>query len=321
AEIVNIDFSAFQQTAQLLYQGPWVAERLAAIKLFARDNPSALHEVVGRIILSAEKISAVDTFEGFYRLAELARQAGREWQKMDMLLLPTAPTTYKIAEVLADPVRLNANLGLYTNFVNLMDLAALAVPAGFRPDGLPFGVTLMAPAGGDGDLALMGDQLHRQLGEVSLGATPFALSSTPPVDVRATTAKQIEVAVVGAHLSGQPLNGQLTERKARFIRTARTAPGYSFYALANTAPAKPGLVFDGQGAGNIEVEIWQMDEAAFGSFVALIPPPLGIGTLSLADGSSAKGFICEAYAVVGAENITSSGGWREWLASVRHQRM
>ncbi|NOT72145.1 MAG: allophanate hydrolase [Hyphomicrobium sp.] len=186
AEIVNIDFSAFQQTAQLLYQGPWVAERLAAIKLFAHNHPDAMHETVGNIILAAQNISAVDAFEGFYRLAELARQAGREWQKMDMLLLPTAPTTYKIAEVLADPVRLNANLGLYTNFVNLMDLAALAVPAGFRPDGLPFGVTLMAPAGGDGDLALMGDQLHRQLGEVSLeqrhspSSTPRSMCGPPP---------------------------------------------------------------------------------------------------------------------------------------------
>ncbi len=312
-ETVEFDFTPFREAAALLYSGPWVAERLAAIKDFAAKTPDAIHEVVRGIILGAEKISAVATFEGMYRLAELTRKAEAEWAKMDLLVLPTTPTTYRIADVLADPVRLNSNLGLYTNFVNLMDLSALAIPAGFRQDGLPSGVTLMGGAFADGRLAVVGDALHRSLPEIRLGATAMPLSATP--SLATTPSRLIDVAVVGAHLTGQPLNGQLVERKARLKRTARTAPGYSFYALANTTPLKPGLVYDGTGAGHIEVEIWEMDEAAFGSFVALIPPPLGIGTVKLADGSAVKGFVCEAHGIAGAENITHYGGWRAWLAS------
>jgi allophanate hydrolase len=313
AGIVEIDFAPFQEAARLLYQGPWVAERLAAIRAFAESKPAALHEVVGGIIRGAAKISAVDAFAGFYRLAELTRAAEAAWQAMDVMLLPTSGTTYKISEVLADPVQLNSNLGLYTNFVNLMDLSALAVPAGFRPNGLPFGVTLIGRAYGDGKLAAIGDALHRALPELRLGATARTLAETSPVSP-APVPGRVNVAVVGAHLSGQPLNVQLQERAARLITTTRTAPGYSFYALAGTVPAKPGLVFDGAGAGNIEVEIWEMDEAAFGSFVALIPQPLGIGTLKLADGSLVKGFVCESHAIAGATDITSFGGWRAWLA-------
>lgn len=311
-EIVPFDFEPFRDAASLLYSGPWVAERLAAIKDFAAKQPTAIHEVVRGIILGAEKISAVAAFEGLYRLAELTRRTETEWAKMDVLILPTTPTTYKISEVLADPVRLNSNLGLYTNFVNLMDLSALAVPAGFRQNGLPIGVTVMGRAFDDKRLAVLGDALHRSLGEIKLGATSLPLASTPAIAT--TPAKRIEVAVVGAHLTGQPLNTQLVERNARLVRTTRTAPGYSFYALANTTPAKPGLICDGKGAGNIEVEIWDMDDAAFGSFVALIPPPLGIGSLKLADGSHVKGFLCESHAVHDAENITHHGGWRAWLA-------
>jgi allophanate hydrolase len=314
-EIVPFDFTPFREAASLLYSGPWVAERLAAIKLFASRKPASIHEVVRGIILGAEKISAVQAFEGIYRLADLARQAEAEWAKMDTLLLPTSPTTYKISEVLTDPIRLNSNLGLYTNFVNLMDLSALAVPAGFRQNGLPVGVTVMGRAFDDKRLAVLGDALHRSLSDLKLGATSMPLAATPAIAT--TPPKRIHVAVVGAHLTGQPLNSQLVEREARLVRTTRTAPGYSFYALANTTPAKPGLVFDGLGAGNIEVEVWEMDDAAFGSFVALIPSPLGIGTVRLADGSSVKGFVCESHAIRDAENITLTGGWRTWLASKR----
>lgn len=314
-EIVPIDFTAFQDAARLLYQGPWVAERLAAIKDFARTQPQAIHEVVRGIILGADDKSAVDAFEGFYRLAALVRQAEGEWSKMDMLLLPTAATNYKIADVLADPVRLNSNLGLYTNFVNLMDLCALAVPAGIRADGLPFGVTLIGRAGADDLLAAFGDRMHRALPGWQLGASGFRLDATPRYAPNAPLPDTIQIAVVGAHLNGQPLNGQLVERSARLVRTAKTSAGYSFYALANTAPAKPGLVFDGIGEGRIEVEIWEMDAAGFGTFVALIPPPLGIGTLRLDDGSSVKGFVCESHAVSDGIDITRFGGWRNWLAS------
>jgi allophanate hydrolase len=310
--IVEIDFAPFREAARLLYQGPWVAERLAAIRDFAAQKPEALHEVVGAIIQGSAKLSAVDAFEGFYRLAELARAADAQWQAMDVLLLPTTGTTYAIRDVLADPIQLNSNLGLYTNFVNLMDLSALAVPAGFRANGLPFGVTLIGRAFDDGRLAAVGDALHRVLPDLKLGATAKRLAETPPVRV-ASAGGRVAVAVVGAHLTGQPLNVQLQERSARLVRTTRTAPGYRFYALAGTTPAKPGLVFDGAGAGGIEVEVWEMDEAAFGSFVALIPPPLGIGTLTLADGSLVKGFLCEPHAVRDATDITAYGGWRAWL--------
>lgn len=315
AEIVPFDFTPFQLAAQLLYQGPWVAERLAAIKDFARAKPNSINDVVRNIVLGAEKISAVETFEGLYRLADLTRAAETQWQAFDMMLLPTAATTYKVADVLADPVRLNSNLGLYTNFVNLMDLSALAVPAGMRKDGLPFGITLIGRACADAALAAFGDKLHRSLPPIQIGATGHMLDATAAYRPASNMASKIAIAVVGAHLKGQPLNGQLTERNARFIRNAKTASGYSFYALANTAPAKPGLVYDGRGAGGIDVEIWEMDPAGFGSFVALIPPPLGIGTLALDDGTQVKGFVCEAHAVTNARDITAFGGWRNWLAS------
>lgn len=312
ATIGEFDLTPFREAAQLLYQGPWVAERLAAIRAFAGRKPEALHEVVGAIIQGAARLSAVDAFEGFYRLADLAREAEAQWQAMDVMLLPTTGTTYKISEVLADPIRLNTNLGLYTNFVNLMDLSALAIPAGFRTNGLPFGVTLIGRAFDDGRLAAIGDALHRTLREQKLGATATLLDETQAVRPQPVTGR-VSVAVVGAHLSGQPLNTQLQERSARLIRTTRTGPGYRFYALHGTTPAKPGLIFDGEGAGGIEVEIWEMDTAAFGSFVALIPPPLGIGTLTLADGSLVKGFLCEPHAIRDATDITAYGGWRAWL--------
>jgi allophanate hydrolase len=311
ASVVEIDFTPFQEAARLLYSGPWVAERLAAIRAFTDAHPSSLDDVVGGIIRGSAKLTAVDAFEGFYRLAALIREAEAQWKAMDVLLLPTTGTTYKISDVLADPVRLNSNLGIYTNFVNLMDLSAIAVPAGFRSNGLPFGVTLIGRAFDDGRLAAIGDGLHRSL-DLRLGATTQPLAETKPVTPSAATGR-IAVAVVGAHLSGQPLNSQLQERNARLIKTTRTASGYSFYALPGTVPAKPGLIFDGRGAGNIEVEVWEMDEAAFGSFVALIPPPLGIGTLTLADGSLVKSFICEGYAIEGAIDITAYGGWRAWV--------
>jgi allophanate hydrolase len=311
-ERVGVDFAPFREAASLLYEGPWVAERLAAIDDFAHASPGAMHEVVRAIICGADRIDAASTFKAFYRLAELVRAAETEWAKMDVLLLPTTGTIYRIDEVLADPMRLNANLGLTTNFVNLMDLSALAVPAGFRANGLPFGVTLIARAFEDGRLAAIGDKLHSALPGATMGAGGVPLPDSSMAAPAART-DLYRIAVVGAHLSGQPLNSQLVERHARFVETTRTGFGYSFYALPATVPPKPGLVFDGVGRGGIEVEVWEMDAAAFGSFVGLIPAPLGIGTLTLADGSAVKGFLCEAHAVAGAEDITSFGGWRAWL--------
>jgi allophanate hydrolase len=249
-------------------------------------------------------------------LAELRRRTETTWETADVLLLPTAPTIYRIDEVLADPRQLNINLGRYTNFVNLLDLSAIAVPAGFRGDGLPFGVTLIARAFEEGKLTALGDRLHRALQGATMGASGAPL---PESSVVAPTQgpEPYRIAVVGTHLTGQPLNGQLVERRARLVETTRTGPGYSFYALPGTVPPKPGLVFDGKGKGGIEGEVWEMDAAAFGSFVGLIPAPLGIGTLKLADGSAVKGFLCEAYAVGGAEVITEFGGWRAWLGRAK----
>jgi len=313
AEIIPIDFAPFERAAALLYAGPWVAERLAAVGDLAERNPEAIHEVVRGILLGAQSKTALESFQAFYELAELISIAKREWKKADLLLLPTAGTTFQISQMRAEPVRLNTQLGAYTNFVNLMDLAALAVPAGFRLDGIPFGVTLIGPALSDGMLASAGDALHRSFDGATLGATSAALLSTSPVVTQERSPKQVTVAVVGAHLSDQPLNGQLVERGAKLVETARTAAGYRLYALSNTSLPKPGLVFDGTGPGAIEVELWEMDEAYFGSFVVLVPAPLSIGTVTLADGRTVKGFLCEAHATKGAEDITGFGGWRAWL--------
>jgi allophanate hydrolase len=231
-----------------------------------------------------------------------------------VMLLPTAGTIYTIDAMLADPVRLNSNLGTYTNFVNLMDLSAIAVPAGFRPNNLPFGVTLIGPAFADGRIAALADRLHRALPDATLGGSRKALPPIAPL--AAVPGDTIEIAVVGAHLSGEPLNHQLTSRDGIHLRTTRTAAGYSLYALAGTVPAKPGLVRDGTGEGGIEVEIWALSPAAFGAFVAEIPSPLGIGTLILADGSPVKGFICEPYGLDDARDITSLGGWRAFRKSL-----
>jgi allophanate hydrolase len=312
---VEIDFRPFQDAAELLYRGPWVAERLAALKAYGFDaKPGSIHPVVWQIIGGSVDVTAAHAFEAFHRLAELSRAAEAEWGRMDLLLLPTAPTQYRIDAVLADPIALNGNLGLYTNFVNLMDLAAIAVPAGFRANGLPFGVQLIGRAFQDAALTRVADRLHRALGDATIGATGNPISTEPPTPPKPAG---VTLAVVGAHLTGQPLNWQLTSRNARLLRTARTAPGYSLYALAGTVPAKPGLVRDNAGQGSIEVELWELDFAGFGAFVAEIPPPLGIGALTLEDGATVKGFLCEAYAVAGAEDITAFGGWRNWLARDR----
>ncbi|EJN08687.1 allophanate hydrolase [Herbaspirillum sp. YR522] len=302
---VRFDYLPFQQAAQLLYAGPWVAERLAAIEDFVERQPEAVHPVVRDIVLSARGMSAVDTFNAIYRLADYVRQAEQTWRAIDVMLLPTAPTIYTVEQMLADPVLLNSNLGYYTNFVNLMDLSAIAVPAGLRGNGLPFGVTFVGRAFEDGAIACLARAFTNQQ-----GGQPAVPSAAPAV------AETIAVAVVGAHLSGQPLNHQLTGRGARLRSRTRTAPGYALYALANTTPEKPGMIRDASAAGNIEVEIWDLPLAGFGAFVDEIPAPLGIGTVTLEDGSTVKGFLCEPYALQQARDITHLGGWRAYRASL-----
>jgi allophanate hydrolase len=304
-EKVEIDFSAFQNAADLLYSGPWVAERLAAIRAFLGSHGEEMDPVVHGIIARAAKYSAVDTFNAIYRLQELRRAAEAEWHLMDVLLLPTTGTTYTHAAVAADPIRTNSNLGYYTNFVNLLDLAAVAIPSGFRPDGLPFGVSLIGPSFSDEALLALAGRFHSsQEGAMDENLVPKA---TPPGCVA--------VAVVGAHLASQPLHWQLMQRKARLIKLTRTAPNYRLYSLDGTQPAKPGLVRDDsfQGPG-IEVEVYAIPANHFGTFVAAIPPPLTIGNVVLQGGETVKCFLAEPFAVEGATDITQFGGWRSYLS-------
>ena len=314
-QAVAFDFRPFRETAELLYAGPWVAERLAAIRPFFEAHAEDMHPVVRGIIAGGAKYSAADGFEAQYRLEDLRRKATIVWQEVDLLLLPTAGTTYTRADVEADPVRLNTNLGFYTNFVNLLDLAAVALPAGFRPNGLPFGVTLLGPAQTERALLTIADRLHRHGGQ-TVGGLRTPLRETAPLPAPATPPGCVLLAVVGAHLAGQPLNTQLSGRGARLVSTTKTAGGYRLYALPGTTPPKPGLVRDpGFRGPGIELEVWAMPAPAFGSFVAEIPPPLGIGSVELADGSVVNGFVCEPFALPDATEITSHGGWRAYLAS------
>ncbi|HEY2024095.1 allophanate hydrolase [Paraburkholderia sp.] len=316
ATCVPIDFSVFDDVTALLYDGAWVAERFAAIREFAGTHEADIHPVVRNIIFKAKEFSAADTFDSIYRLADLKRRADAVLSQFDALLVPTAPTHYRIAEVLADPVRLNSNLGKYTNFVNLLDWSAIAVPANIREDGLPFGITLIGDAWRERALARFAAQWHQATG-LSRGATGLPLvPGTAPLAAGGDAADMIRVAVVGAHLRGMPLNHELTSRDARFVESTTTSADYRLFALANTTPPKPGLLRSDSGAP-IQLELWDVPATAFGSFVAGVPAPLGIGTVTLADGRQVKGFICEPYGLHGARDITELGGWAAWLASQR----
>jgi len=312
---VEIDFGPFRDAARLLYEGPWIAERWSAIREFHHRHADAVFPVTRRIIEGGAKPLAVDAFEAFYKLAALRRAADRTWEKVDTLVLPTAATIYTRAQLEADPITLNSRLGHYTNFANLLDTAAIAVPAGFRRDQLPFGITFFGPAWSDAPLATLGSRFHRETAE-TVGATQQPL---PPPATTAPNSKSNDVliAVVGAHLAGQPLNSQLTTRGGRLVKTTHTADCYRFYALAGTSPPKPGLARGPAGSGAaIEGEIWALNAAAWADFVNAIPPPLGIGTLLLSDGSNVKGFIAEPAAFEGATEITRFGGWRAYLNSL-----
>jgi allophanate hydrolase len=313
-EPVEFDFTPFAQAAALLYAGPWVAERRWALGDFFEKHGDKIHPVVREIIGGAVKFDAVAAFDGQYKLQTFVQITRKVFSELDVLLLPTTGTTYRIEEVLADPIRLNNNLGHYTNFVNLLDLAALALPSDFRPTNkLPFGVTLVAPAFSDDALLALGARYHQALGG-NIGAISVPVSDQP---LPRKKAEGVLLAVVGAHLRGQPLNHQLTSRHARFVQKTRTAPCYRLYALANTQPPKPGLRRIAEKlARGIEIEVWSLDEAAFGSFVAEIPPPLGIGTLELEDGTSVKGFLCEPIGLEGARDITEFGGWLAFRQSL-----
>ena len=311
----SVDMTPLFAAAELLYNGPWVAERYHAIRDLIERSPEALHLVTRRIIGGATAYSAVDAFAGFYRLAELRRAAQPIWDAIDVLLVPTFPRPRTLADLESDPVGPNSELGTYTNFVNLLDLCALAVPGRFRADGLPAGITLIAPAGRDGLLAALGARLHAAAG-VKIGATAMAVPEPPIASDRAAPG-EIELAVVGAHLTGMPLNHDLTDRGARFLRAVSTLPEYRLFALPEGPPFKPGLMRVAPGEGSaVATEVWAIASEKFGSFVAGIPSPLGIGTVRLADGSTPKGFIVEVEGVKDAKDISGFGGWRAYVESL-----
>jgi len=304
---VEVDIGPLLKAAQLLYAGPWVAERTAVFEDFLRKCPAAVHPVVRAIIAAGAGITGAQVFRGQHELQGLARQAETLWSVIDVLVLPTAPTIYRVSELLAEPVVLNSNLGLYTNFVNLLDMSAVAVPVGFRANHTGFGISLIGKAFMDRPLL--------ELAQRYLDSSPAIV--TPPLDIAARPVS-VQVAVVGAHLSGMPLHWQLSSRDARLVGATHTAAAYRLYAMANTTPPKPALIHTGLSGGGsaIAIEVYELELAAFGSFVAEIPPPLAIGSVVLADGSVVKGFIAEPRAIEGARDITSLGGWRAYIASL-----
>ncbi|MFC0203959.1 allophanate hydrolase [Novosphingobium soli] len=300
-EIVEIDLAPLLEAAQLLYGGPWVAERTAAMADILAANPLAVDPTVRAVVEPGAAMSAVELFNGIYRMAELKRHADLMWKTIDVLAFPTTGTTYRVAEMLAAPVALNSNLGLYTNFVNLLDMAAIAVPAGVRANATGFGITLIGPADSDGALI---DAADAYLAVADL-------PPPPPLDLEGKM-QTVKLAVVGAHLKDMPLHWQLTSRDAEFVGAFETAPSYRLYAMADSVPPKPALVFSEDGAP-IKVEVYELGVAEFGSFVVDVPPPLAIGTVTLADGSTVKGFVAEPRALQGAEDITGLGGWRAYM--------
>ncbi|WP_186392512.1 MULTISPECIES: allophanate hydrolase [unclassified Pannonibacter] len=313
AVIVPFDYAPFRQAAELLYNGPWVAERLAAVKDFIATNAADFDPTVRAIIEGAKAYDAVAAFEGQYRLGHLRQKTLAEWAKVDVLMLPTSPTIYTVEEMLADPVTRNSHFGRYTNFANLFGYAAIAVPAGFGPDGLPGGVTLFGPAFSDDALAPFADALHRAaacgMGKDKTAELPQASRVPEPDD------GLVPVVVVGAHLTGMPLNHELTGPGGKLVKTCRTAGDYRLFVLPGTTPPKPGLIREPGFAGSgLEVEVWKVTPEAFGRFVQKIPAPLGIGKVTLDDGSAVSGFLCESHAVAGAQEITSLGGWRAYIA-------
>jgi allophanate hydrolase len=311
ATLVEFDLEPFYETARLLYEGPWVAERYLIIRDLLASSPESIHPVTREITAAGARLTAADTFAALYRLQALRRIAERTFTNLDAIVLPTAPTAYSTAQVLANPIELNSRLGTYTNFVNLLDLCGLALPAAMRDDGIPFGITLLAPAGRDAQLASIGRVFHADT-QLKMGGKGL---TQPPLAALASGARgdEIVIAVVGAHLSGMALNGELQALEARLLQEAVTAPDYRLYAL-DTTPPKPGMLRVEPGAGSaIKLELWALSAAAFGTFVAAIPPPLSIGTIRLADGRGVKGFIVEPAAITGARDISAFGGWRAFM--------
>ena len=297
--VETIDYAPFAEAAAILYEGPWVAERWAALSEFVEANPGIPFPVTETILRSgAGRHDAAALFRAIHRLQELRRKAHAKLENA-VLLLPTAGGTWTRDEVRADPIRTNSDMGRYTNHCNLLDLCALAIPAGEAAQDVPFGITLFAVSGGEATLA--------ELAASWLGR--------PSVAAKSETASLKEerpetlVAVCGLHMRGFPLEKQMLEHEAVFVREDTTAPVYKLYKLP-TVPAKPGLIKQTEGGAAIELEIWRMPLDRFGSFASLIPAPLGIGKVQLSDGTEVPGFVCEGYAAESATDVTSAGSWK-----------
>ena len=313
ADIIEADFSPLLEAATLLYEGPWVAERTLAVEALLQGNTDAVHPVVAGIIEQGRHFDAQQTFAASYRLEALRRQVTAFFDDTDFALTPTTPGIYTIDAVLKDPVALNSRLGYYTNFMNLLDLAAIAVPTGFIASGLPCGATLFSPAGSDRALLQLAQRyLAKQ--NYPLGATGLAGTGA---DVSPHySGDWVELAVCGAHLSGCPLNHQLTDRSARLVQASQTAAQYRLYCLPGGPPVRPALVRAASGGAAIDVETWALPGAELASFMAGIPSPLAIGKVNLADGREVTGFVCEEGGIANATDITHFGGWRQYLASL-----
>jgi allophanate hydrolase len=309
-EVIDIDFTLFYQVAQMLYEGAWVAERYTVVEELLRKNPEALHPITRKIISLAEKFSAADAFLGIYRLESLKQRLKPTIDAVDLLCVPSIPTFYSLDDLAQDPLGPNARLGTYTNFVNLLNLCGIAVPISPRADGRPGSVTILAKSERDGQAAALAAVLHRQ-SKVTLGATGWACPDVPDTAADIND-DEILLAAVGAHMSGLPLNKELTRLGARFIKISKTAASYRLYRLAGEAPLRPGLMRHSDGA-SINLEIWALPANNFGAFLRGIPAPLGIGTVTLENGESVNGFICEASGLDGAQDITVFGGWRTFL--------
>lgn len=308
-ELVEIDYAPFRDIAAALYGSAFVAERLTAIKPFFETSATSIDPTVRTILEGATKFSAADLFADIHHIAALKTMARAEMAKADILLLPTTTTSFTVTEMQAEPLAANAKLGLYTNFVNFMDLAAIALPAGFGADGMPFGVSLIGPAFSEAALAAQADALHR-----ALGAGAGKTRGEPQTQL-AHPLPETTLVVAGAHLSGMVLNHELLSLSGRLITATTTAPDYKLFALATTPP-KPGLAHSPGYIGfGIAVELWSLSTENFGKFVAALPAPMGIGKVTLADGSTHPGFLCEAHALHDVDDITAYGGWRAFCSA------
>eukprot|EP01088_Endostelium_zonatum_P016310 TRINITY_DN4362_c0_g1_i1.p1 TRINITY_DN4362_c0_g1~~TRINITY_DN4362_c0_g1_i1.p1 ORF type:complete len:655 (+),score=172.06 TRINITY_DN4362_c0_g1_i1:76-2040(+) len=309
----EINFEPWSRVASVLYDGPWISERLSAIDQFYASHPNSLYPTTKAIMERGKDFSAVDTFKSMRKLEGLRRETEKCWDDIDVLIVPTASTVPTVKEVLADPIRINTNLGYYTNFTNLLDLCGIQVPAGFLPNGMPLGITLIAPAFNDSLLYRIA-QIFQAATHLPLGNTGHYIQDKVPIRQDAS-GPVVQLAVVGAHLSGMQLNSQLTDLGAVLLKTTRTA---SSYRLVDLDGKKPGLYRTPEGGSSVEVEVWGLPSDKMGRFIENVRSPLGIGNLELVDGTTVKGFVVEEYAAKQAKDITQYGGWRAYKTASKN---